>query len=194
MIDHITGILLKKTVTDAIIKVGGIGFAVSIPVSTSEQLTAVGSEVTLVTYLYVREDQLALYGFHTFDERDLFVQLLGISGVGPKMGLAILSRFDPYSLSEAIASGESRRLTTVPGIGKKKAERLMLELRDKLGIKAATMQGGTVGQTSAFMEAVRALEALGFTLSQAEDNVRSAQQSLGEDTTVEMLVKQALKR
>ncbi len=194
MIDHITGILLKKTVTEVVVKVGGIGFTVFVPVSTSEQLTSVGGEVTLVTYLYVREDQLALYGFHTFEERDLFVQLLGISGVGPKMGLAILSRFDPSALSEAIASGESRRLTTVPGIGKKKAERLMLELKNKLGIKPAISSDGVVGKSSVFMEAVQALEALGFSLTLAEDNVKAALSKLGEDVTVEQLVKQALKR
>jgi holliday junction DNA helicase RuvA len=194
MIDRIRGKLLRKSVTEAIVEVGGIAFSVSIPFTTSDKLTAVGTEVQLVTYLHVKEDILALYGFNSETERNLFIQLLSVSGVGPKMGLAILSRFDPASLTEAVSSGEAKRLTTVPGIGKKKADRLMLELKDKLGVKTVYAATGGTGASSPLTEAIHALEALGFSLNHAEDNARSAQKQLGDDSSVEEIVRQALKR
>ncbi len=194
MIDRIRGTLLRKSVTEAIVEVGGIAFALSVPFTTSEKLTAIGTEVRLVTYLHVREDIMALYGFNSESERNLFVQLLSISGVGPKMGLAILSRFNPATLTEVIGSGEVKRLTTVPGIGKKKAERLMLELKDKLGVKSIYSSSESIGASSPLIEAIHALEALGFPLNQAEDNARAAQSQLGEDTSVEEIIRHALKR
>ncbi|MDP8228956.1 MAG: Holliday junction branch migration protein RuvA [Candidatus Electryoneaceae bacterium] len=193
MIDRIKGKLLRKSPTEAIIDVGGIAFAIAIPLSTSEKLDAVDSETTLVTYLYVREDALLLFGFSTERERNLFVRLLGISGVGPKMGLAILSRFKPDLLAEIVSGGDARRLTTVPGIGKKTAERLMLEFKNRLDIKTIQSDSAT-GATSVITEAIQALEALGIPLNKAEDAIRKARSQLGDEATVEDLVRNGLKR
>ena len=192
MIDRIKGKLLRKTPTVAVIEVGGIAFSIAIPLSTSERIDAVGIDTTLITYLYVREDALLLFGFSTERERDLFVRLLGISGVGPRMGLAILSRFNPDILAEIVNSGDAHRLTTVPGIGEKTAERLMLEFKNRLDLKAAQIYSAT-GAPSVMTEAIQALEALGIPLNRAEDAIRKARNKLGDEATVEDLVRDGLK-
>ncbi|MDP8238112.1 MAG: Holliday junction branch migration protein RuvA [Candidatus Hatepunaea meridiana] len=194
MIDRIKGKCLSKSPAKVILEISGLGLSLAVPLSTYEKIGAVGSELMLFTYLYVREDTLDLYGFSTVDERDLFVQLIAVSGIGPKMALAIQSRFTPNELFRVVSDGDSRRLTSVKGIGPKTAERLMLELKGRLerGIRDAEFEPVT-GQLSPVGEAVQALEALGFTIKQADDAVRKARKKVGDDTLVEELVRMALK-
>jgi holliday junction DNA helicase RuvA len=132
MIAHLRGKLLSKKANKALVDVAGVGYDVTIPVSTFYELGEVGSEVGLHIYTHVREDVLALYGFRTEREKWLFEKFLGISGVGPKMAIAILSGLEMNDLIPALRSGNLALLTHIPGVGKKTAERLVLELREKL--------------------------------------------------------------
>lgn len=192
MIDRLTGKLIAKSPTSAVIDCGGVGFAVMIPVSCSEKLPAPGAVVTLMTYLHVREAILELYGFLNEEDRELFITLLSVKDIGPKKALAILSRFSPLQLAEVVANNDTRRLSTVPGIGKGKSEKIILELRGKLKIRSdSPLSAG--GIPSTLVEAIRALEILGVPTGQAENAVRTAQKQLGEDSGVEELIKQALR-
>lgn len=193
MIDHIRGRCLRKSPTGVVIEVGGLGLSVAVPLSSSERLGAVGSEVTLLTYLHVREDILELYGFSTAGERDMFALLIKVSGIGPKMALAILSRFSPDELFSVVSDGDFKLLTTVKGIGKRTAERLMLDLRSVIDRRFEAPVEAVRGKPSPMREAMHALEALGFTLQQADDAVRKAHRELGDDSSVEELVRTALK-
>jgi Holliday junction DNA helicase RuvA len=132
MIGHIRGILLEKHPNEAIVDVGGVGYQVTIPISTFSELPDNGKEVRLRIYTHVREDAIALFGFLTQEEKHLFERLISVSGVGPKLGITVLSGLPVADLVGAIRSGDLAHLTRVPGIGKKTAERLVLELRDKL--------------------------------------------------------------
>ncbi|HHE46359.1 MAG TPA: Holliday junction branch migration protein RuvA, partial [Bacteroidetes bacterium] len=132
MIDRIKGICLRKSPAAVVVEVGGLGLSLAIPLSSFEKLGPVGGEVSLLTHLHVREDLMELYGFSTIEERDLFAGLIKVSGVGPRMALAIQSRFTPDELVQVVADGDVKRLTTVKGIGRKTAERLMLELKNRL--------------------------------------------------------------
>ncbi len=194
MIDRIKGKLVLKDITKIVVDINGIGFGISVPLSTFEKLPAVGESISLSTYLHVREDILDLYGFKTTHDRDLFVTLIKVNGVGPKMALAILSRFDMNSLSQVVADGDVKRLSTVSGIGKKTAERLLIELRNRLKVEPSGDIVGTVTEISVAGEAIRALEVLGFSTSQADQSIRSASKKLGEKAEVEDLVKFALKK
>jgi len=195
VIDRISGILLGKPPANAIIDVGGIAFSIAVPMSTWERLPALGVKATLFTHLHVREDAMLLFGFDSSLDRQTFILLIGVNGVGPKLALAILSRFDRDELSEVIAAGDLRRIQAVPGVGKKMAERLMVELKGRLGTPSGKGFGTgstAVGATSA-SEAVAALESLGFTLQQADEAVRKARGALGDTAPVEELIKKALK-
>lgn len=193
MIERIRGKLIAKPPAGAVIEVGGIAFAIAMPLTSWEKLGAIGTEATLMTYLHVREDILQLYGFDSVTEREVFLQLLAVNGVGPKMALAILSRFSPESLIEVIQAQDVRRFQTVPGVGKRTAERLMVELKGKFGAVGAGSGFEPSPLGSAVSEAIRALETLGIPLVQADEAVRKAQRTAGIDATVEQLVKQALK-
>lgn len=193
MIDHIKGIMLRKSPAEVVVDVGGVAFLVTTPLTTSEQLGAIGSQVTLMTFLYVRQDVLALYGFSTERQRNLFVKLLGITGVGPKMGLAILSYFDPDMLVDIVRNGDVKRLTAIPGIGSKSAERLMVELKNRLNVKVDFASVSGV-DSSTLSEAVRALESLGYTIKQAEEAARAAYDAIGRQASLEELVRQALRK
>ncbi len=194
MIDRIRGRILTKPPAAVVIEVGGIGFIVSLSISTWERLPALGSEATLFTHLHVREDALLLFGFDSVAERETFLILIGVNGVGPKLALAVLSRFDPDDLAETVATNDLGRLQSVPGVGKKTAERLMIELKDRLavrGLRAVTVP--MTGLPSSASQAVGALETLGFNLAQADEAVRKARKIAGDNATVEELVKLALK-
>jgi len=194
MIDRVRGKCLVKTPAEMVIEVGGIGLSVAVPLTTFERSANVGSEVILLTYLHVREAILELYGFSTSEERDLFKLLINVNGVGPKMGLAFLSRFSPEELYQVVSDGDSRRLTTVKGVGAKTAERLMVELKGRLrGISKERTDGIVSVVSSSRSEAVKALEALGFTLQQADDAVRKVNKDMGDDLPVEEIVRTALK-
>lgn len=186
--------LIAKPPAAAVVEVGGIGFNVVVPLTTWEKLGPSGHETQLFTYLHVREDVLQLYGFDSTSDRDMFLTLIGVNGVGPKLALTLLSRFRSDELAEVVSSNDVRRLTAVQGVGKKTAERLIVELKDRVsGRGASTPVGGGGGAPSLASEAVAALETLGYSLQQADAAVRKAKQGLGESATIEELIRQALK-
>lgn len=132
MIALLTGKLLEKQATSVIVDAGGVGYEVTIPVSTFYDLGEVGAPITLRIYTHVREDALQLYGFRTMQERELFLQLISVSGVGPKLGITMMSGLSAGEFIAAIQNNNLGRLTAIPGIGRKTAERLVIELRDKV--------------------------------------------------------------
>ncbi len=132
MIDRLTGIVLQKSGEGVVIDVGGVGFRVEVPALSLRALTGEGQKATLFTYLNVKEDALQLYGFATEEEREIFTLLLTVSRVGPKLGLAVLSSFRPAEVVRALVTSDVRGLSSVPGLGRKTAERLVLELKDKV--------------------------------------------------------------
>ena len=174
MIATLTGTLTTKNPTEAVLDVHGVGFSVIIPLSTQDVLAPVGATVTLLTHLVVREDALILFGFATEEERAIFRMLLTVNGIGPKMAVAVLSGMKPVELKNTIARGDARALTGIPGVGRKLAERLLVELRDKVGSLAAdaATEHGIPGDLKS--EAVLALVSLGFNRIAAEKAVRSA--------------------
>ena len=190
MIATLHGKLLSRTDDALIVNVGGVGFRVRAPTGTLANLGAVGSEVQLFTHLHVREDELSLYGFATEDELRLFETLLTVSGIGPKVALGILSATSTDTLRIAIAQGNIEILTTIPGIGKKTAQRLVLELKGKIDVSGL----GEIGElTPVDEDVVNALINLGYSAAEAaraaravpasaknvEDRIRIALQYLG---------------
>lgn len=165
------------------IDVGGVGYAIAVTPRSLSDLPGVGEEAVLHTHLHVREDQLALYGFGSTEERDLFNLLLGISGIGPKVSLAILATLTPDDLRSAVVSDDTSALIAVPGIGKRSAQKLMLELRPKMDV----LEVATAG-TGPIVEAREALEGLGY----APDEIRGTLSSLPADLSVEEMVKRSL--
>lgn len=197
MIAHLQGTILAKSPAELVIDVHGVGFQVSIPLSTFEALGAVNAEVTILTHLHVREDAMQLYGFATEAERGLFRSLLSISGIGPKMAQGILSGLRPPELREAIAAGDLHALTSISGVGKKTAERIILELRDSLGpIEIEERAAAPAGaQMKMHTEAMVALMSLGFTRATADQALRAIMaQPGGKGLTVEELIKRALQK
>ena len=183
MIGRIRGTLVEKSPAVVVIDVGGVGYTLAVTPRSLSQLPGIGEEAVLHTHLHVREDQLALYGFGSTEERDLFELLLGISGIGPKVALAILATLSPDDLRSAVVSDDTAALIAVPGIGKRSAQKLMLELRPKMDIlDVATTGSGPI------VEAREALEGLGY----APDEIRGTLSSLPPDLSVEELVKRSL--
>src|SRR4029077_16319873 len=133
MIAHLSGTLLSKQATSVILDVAGVGYEVTIPLSTFYDLEEAGSKVQLRIYTHVREDALQLYGFKTARERELFLRLISVSGIGPKLGITLLSGMSAEEMIAAIRNNNLARLTLIPGVGRKTAERLVVELRDKIG-------------------------------------------------------------
>ncbi len=168
MIAALRGILEGKTLSAALVRVGGVTFLVHTPVTTLSRLGSIGEEVTLHTLLYLRQDEIALYGFATMEDRQLFETLLGVGGVGPRVGLAILSSMDAAAFRHAVVSGDEQRLTLIPGVGRKLAGRLVLELREKMakGMPAAT--GAPIPVGSARSEVIEALTGLGYNTATAQ--------------------------
>jgi len=201
MIALLRGVLIEKHPNQAIVEIGGVGYDVTIPVSTFTHLPEPGAEVRLRIYTHVREDVLALYGFLTADEKVLFEKLIGVSGIGPTAAIKILSGLAAPDLIRAIQKGEVERLVRVPGVGKKTAERLVLELRDKM--PAATgEEPATPGEepatpaadapfTSVEQDVLSALFNLGCARPQAENAVRKAK-AAGATTEFEPLFRRAL--
>ena len=132
MIAHLSGTLLSKQATSVILDVGGVGYEVTIPISTFYELEEPGSKVQLRIYTHVREDALLLYGFKTARERELFMRLISVSGIGPKLGITLLSGMSADEMIASIRTNNLARLTLIPGVGRKTAERLVMELRDKI--------------------------------------------------------------
>ncbi|GAO35806.1 Holliday junction DNA helicase RuvA [Sulfuricella sp. T08] len=190
MIGRIAGILLEKHPPLVLVDVGGVGYEIDVPMSTFYNLPAIGEKIALHTQLIVREDAHQLYGFSTHDERAAFRQLLKISGVGPKLALTILSGMSVAELSHVVAAQEVGRLTKIPGIGKKTAERLLLELRDKLpGAAAALLTSGTEPGPAIRNDVLDALLALGYNEREANWAVKQ----LPANLDVSDSIRQALK-
>jgi Holliday junction DNA helicase RuvA len=194
MISYLTGKLTEKSPTEITVEVNGVAYSVLIPLSTYEVLQETGSSVKILTYLHVREDAIQLYGFATPGERDLFKMLVSISGIGPKMAQGILSGVSVNELKNFILHANFSGLTSIPGVGKKIAERLVLELRDKVG-KLEYEAPRTEDKASAIRgEALLALTSLGYSRPVAEKTIRLVlQESDGTTITVEELIKRALR-
>jgi Holliday junction DNA helicase RuvA len=190
MIISLRGRLREKTATSAWLDAGGVGYGVQISFSTFEVLPAVGSEVELLTSLVVREDAHQLFGFATAEERRLFELLLTVSGVGPRVALGVLSGMRPEALRRAIRGGDVGALTTVSGVGKKTAERILVDLRDKLQAEAPAAGGEALGGSAE--DAVSALVSLGFPQVQARKSVQSALKETGADAPLEEIVRRSL--
>ncbi len=197
MIASLRGTLVQKLPTEIVIDVQGVGYGISIPLSTFERLGEVGSPVSLSTYLHVREDALQLFGFATGEEREAFRLLISVNGIGPKMAQGILSGITVVELKTLIAGGNTGALTRIPGVGRKIAERLVVELREKvtrLDIGTTAFAAGSDAQGRIRAETLSALTALGYNRSVAEKALRSALQEIGSsDATVEALIKSALR-
>ena len=187
MIGRLSGVLIEKRPPTIVVEIHGIGYEVDVPMSTFFQLPATGLPVTLQTHLIVREDAHLLFGFATDQERQVFRQLLKISGVGARTALSVLSGMSVPELHQAVAAHDGARLTKIPGIGKKTAERLLLELRDKLaaGIGAAT-PGGDADVRS---DALNALLALGY----SDKEATHALGRIAPETPVQEAIRHALK-
>jgi Holliday junction DNA helicase, RuvA subunit len=199
MITSIQGVLTEATPLRAIIEINGFGYEVNIPITTAEKLPATGSTVKLHTLVIYREDSQTLYGFASTAERDFFrLMIEHVTGVGPKVALTIMSKLSLASLESAIRMGDVATLSKCPGIGKKTAERLIVELRSKLGagsqtsaIEGSPDAAATAGD-SRIRDAVLALSALGYKAADADEAIRRASLVLGPQATTEQLIKKAL--
>lgn len=200
MIAQLTGKLLQKHPTAVVIDVQGVGYEVTVPLSTYYEIGEIGSTVSLLTYTYVREDALQLYGFRTAREKDLFLRLISVSGVGPKLAITILSGLSVDQLIPAIRTNDVARLMAIPGVGKKTAERLIVELRDKLVALSSEEAEAAYRQMTAVEAAdeevkrdvISALMNLGYPRPLAERAVTAALESETDHST-EWILKQALK-
>ncbi len=173
MIASLEGRLAAKSIDEVVIEVGGVGYRIAIPLSTYEALPAEGEEARLLTHLHVREDELTLYGFASGRERRLFATLIGVTGIGPRLALHVLSRLTPERFVGAILRGDLATLTGISGVGRKTAERMVLELKDKV-VDIAGAEGAEEGVrlTTSGEDAVKALVALGIGRRSAEEAVR----------------------
>jgi Holliday junction DNA helicase RuvA len=196
MISYVRGKLAYKVPMQAVVDVAGVGYGVSISLVTYDQLPALGEDVRLFTHMHVREDRMELFAFSEENEREVFEMLIGVSGIGPSLALTILSGMSLRDLQEAIAHERVSELTSIKGIGKRTAERLVLDLRDKVVVGASTADGDKPADASGSVnseEAAMALMALGMSPSEARQAVRKAVERNGADLTVQQLIKFALK-
>ena len=193
MISYVRGVLDYKEPNLVIVDINGIGYEVFVPLSTYQKLPAVGGQVKLHTYHHVREDAMQLYGFLSSEEKEVFELVLSISGVGTKVALSILSFISVNEFRRAIAQGDMKTLTKIPGIGKKSAERMVLELKDKIGDIHIDERMLRLLEAESTNDAVSALLTLGASQSAAEYAVYRAERLLGEEAKIEDLIAQALK-
>jgi Holliday junction DNA helicase RuvA len=198
VIARLKGTVLESSPLLVVLEAGGVGYEVHIPVTTAEKVPAIGAECSLFIHSVYREDSATLYGFAGRDDRDFFRLLVEkVSGIGPKIGISILSRMSTDLLRSAIASSDVGLLSKCPGIGKKTAERLVIELKDKVGL-ASTGSVTSLGETdvsggaSTFQDAVASLMTLGYKPADADKLVRKAVSKLSPDASVEALIKTAL--
>lgn len=199
MITFLHGKVVEALPTQVTVDVNGIGYEALIPLSSFDKLPQPGQPVKLLTQLVVREDAHTLYGFMTPEERDLFRLLVHtVSGIGPKTALNVLSGISVTAFRGAVANGDLKALSQISGVGKKTAERIVVELKDKIGIagawEAASAKHGLSPDEQRINDAVLALVALGFKQIEAHDSVRAAQAVLGTQATVEELVRACLKK
>jgi Holliday junction DNA helicase RuvA len=199
MITFLHGKLVEMLPTQVTVDVQGIGYEVLIPLSSFDKLPQPGQEIRLLTHLAVREDAHTLYGFMSAAEREMFRLLINtVSGIGPKIALNILSGISVTAFRGAVANGDVKALSQISGVGKKTAERIVVELKDKIGAagawEATSAQRALSPEDQRVNDAVLALLALGFKQIEAHDSVRKAQASLGGQATVEELVRTCLKK
>lgn len=194
MIAHLSGTLAQKIPGEVVIDVGGIGYQVSIPLNVFYRLPAVGSAVSLHVYTHVREDALQLFGFQDPADKQVFLLLLGVSGIGPRLAINILSGIPAEELSRALRQGDQVRLVGIPGVGRKLAERMIVELKDKLATAAPAAMGSARadGNSQLVLDAVSALVNLGYKRSDAEKAVREALKRGGD--SLEDVLKETLRR
>lgn len=194
MFSYLYGKIVHKTPTELVIDVNGIGYHVNIPLSTFEKLEHTNNDVKILTYLHVREDAMQLYGFATSAEREFFRLLISVSGVGPKMAQGILSGLSTPELKQAILDGNVAVLTSIPGVGRKTAERLVVDLRDKLSkpdIQETPITASSK-QLKDRAEAIVALMSLGYTRQGAEKALLAVMKE-SKDLPLEELIKRALR-
>ncbi len=203
MIAHLSGTLLSKNPNSVIVDVSGVGYEVNIPVSTFYELEDTGTNIKLRIYTHVKEDALQLYGFKTARERELFINFISVSGIGPKLGIALLSGMSADELIASIKTNNLARLTLIPGVGKKTAERLIVDLREKMTALSAAQgeedTGARPGTADASIEdsvrsqALSGLMNLGYQRSAAEKAIDAAL-SEGGDVSVESVLKRSLRK
>ena len=192
MYDFVRGLVRAREPASCVVEAGGIGYAISVPLSTYERLPKVGETTTLLLHLVVREDAWRLFGFATEEERRVFKKCLDVPGVGPVTALALLSGMKPKELAAAVQTADVKALTRVKGVGKKTAERLVIELKDAFDALAGGAGGGATGPPPGpFGDALRALTALGLTPEEAETRLR--RHPVAETATVGDLVRRALR-
>jgi Holliday junction DNA helicase RuvA len=192
MFAHLRGTLLEKHPNQAVIEAGGVGYDVTIAVPAFSKLPQPGNEVRLFIHTHVREDAIALFGFMSREEKALFEKLISVSGIGPKLAITVLSGLPVVDLADAIRRGAVERLVRVPGIGKKTAERLVLELRDKLpAVEGEPAPAGTGGLSAVEQDVLSALVNLGCARPAAEAAVKKAKSTEG-DSDFDRLFRKAL--
>src|SRR4051812_3895023 len=199
MITYLHGKLVEALPTQVTVEVNGVGYESLIPLSSFDKLPHPGHEIHLLTHLAVREDAHTLYGFMTFAERDLFRMLINtVSGIGPKIALNILSGISVTAFRGAVANGDVKALSQISGVGKKTAERIIVELKDRIGApgawEASSAARGLSPADQKINDAVLALLALGFKQMDAHDTVRKAQAAMGPQASTEDLVRACLKK
>jgi Holliday junction DNA helicase RuvA len=199
MITYLQGRLVDVLPTQVTVEVHGIGYEVLIPLSSYDKLPKAGQELKLLTHLAVREDAHVLYGFMTAEERELFRLLINtVSGIGPKIALNVLSGMNPTAFRGAVSNGDVRALSQISGVGKKTAERIVVELRDKFGPsgawEASSAKHGLNPEEQKINDAVLALIALGYKQVEAHDLVRAASAMLGAGAGLEQLVRATLQK
>ena len=196
MIGRLTGVLAAKRAPQILVECHGVGYEVDVSMTTYYQLPEVGEQVSVWTHLQIKDDSHALIGFTSQQERTLFRQLIRVNGVGPKMALTILSGTNSHEFGQCVAQNDIVTLTRLPGVGKKTAERLIIEMRDKVddlisdnGVNAGGVSGSAPSHKN---EAIEALQALGYKPADAERMVKQAQQAADADISASALIKKAL--
>ncbi len=193
MITYVSGTLVSKSPAEVIVDVGGMGYHIQIPMSSFDKLPRTGEATRLLTHFHVREDAQTLFGFATESERSLFRTMIGVSGVGPRLALAALSAFPPDALRDHLLAGDIGVLTRIPGVGKKTAERMIVELRDRISDDVqARGEAPATGDAAARQDARAALESLGLSRSEAEKRIRNVLKSSDGSLSAEDLIRRSL--
>ena len=194
MISRLTGKLAAKRAPQILVDCNGVGYEADVSMTTFYQLPEIGVQISIWTHLLIKDDSHSLIGFNTEQERKMFRQLIRVNGVGPKMALTILSGMEGQQFAICVANGDIAMLTRLPGVGKKTAERLIIEMRDKVDdlIGDVTRTTTATGTHSIVSEAVEALQALGYRAADAENMVAKAQQGAGQQDSASLLIRKAL--
>jgi Holliday junction DNA helicase RuvA len=197
MYAYVSGTLAEKRPTEAVVDVQGVGYRLHITTSTFEHLPAPGASVKLFTYFHVREDASRLYGFHSRSEKQVFEVMLGVSGIGPKLALAVLSAMKPDDFRAHVVHGETAVLTSIPGVGRKTAERMVVELRDRFAdmepVGTDERGASDTAPPAARSDALAALESLGFARASAEKHLRKVLNKHPEVVAAEEMIRLVLR-